>query len=103
MLFFIIPILWLCNLGMKMKLPLRNDRDSQQSKYRQSVEVAKLLHADEHLLGEPVAAMWLQMHPDSLLRLRKAGSGPRHCLIGRRICYRRSDLTKWIEAQLQAA
>lgn len=34
-------------------------------------------------------------------RTRRVGYGPRAVKVGKRLCYRRSDLDKWIEAHLE--
>lgn len=41
----------------------------------------------------------LQMSPRTLERLRLVGGGPRYCKAGRRVLYRRSDLSAWLAAR----
>ena len=86
-----------------MKSCLRDDPAAQRREYLQSLRAAKLLAPDEHVLPEPIAALWLHMSAAGLLQLRQSGKGPPHCRIGRRVCYRRSDLTKWIDGRVKAA
>jgi excisionase family DNA binding protein len=51
------------------------------------------------ILREREAASLLGVSVQTLRRLRKAGTGPRHFRIGRNILYRRGDVIAWTEVQ----
>ena len=46
------------------------------------------------------AAAYLRLSPRTLERSRLAGTGPRFVKAGRRVLYRREDLTAFIEGRL---
>ena len=54
------------------------------------------------LVPEEQAAVELQHDVRTLHRWRKAGKGPPHVRIGRRIYYRRVAVAKWLEDQERA-
>ena len=57
--------------------------------------------ADERV-GERDAARLLELHPDTLVRLRREGRGPPAYALGlgrARISYRLLDLAVWVEAR----
>ncbi len=78
------------------KKRLRLDPERQLLLYRNHVKLAAELPAEEHIMPEVVAALWLRLRPRGLQNMRFQGRGPRHINIGRRVCYRRSDLKAWI-------
>jgi hypothetical protein len=68
---------------------------------RQVLDLALLMTADERV-GERDAARLLELHPDSVARLRKEGRGPVAYVLGlgrARVSYRLLDLALWIEGR----
>ena len=78
------------------KRNIRLNREQQLLLYNDHLKLAKELPADQHVMPEVVAAHWLRLRPRGLQNMRLQGRGPRHINIGRRICYRRSDLMAWV-------
>jgi hypothetical protein len=48
------------------------------------------------LVDEDEASFYLTVSPDALRSWRRAGTGPRHVRLGRRVKYRIADLDRWI-------
>jgi hypothetical protein len=46
------------------------------------------------------AARFCGLAPSTLAKLRLAGNGPVYCKLGRRVVYRRDDLTAWLETRI---
>lgn len=51
------------------------------------------------LLNTTEAAKTLRIAPITLHRWRKAGYGPEHIEMGRKVYYRPTDIEQWIETQ----
>jgi hypothetical protein len=49
-------------------------------------------------LDERAAAKFLGICPRKLFDIRKAGHGPKHVRIGKRVCYPRHLLVAWLDA-----
>jgi hypothetical protein len=68
---------------------------------RRAAETAVTLSGDDRV-GEPDAARLLELHPDTLARLRKEARGPAAYGLGlgrARVSYRLHDLALWIESR----
>jgi predicted DNA-binding transcriptional regulator AlpA len=46
------------------------------------------------------AATILGLAPSTLAKLRLSGSGPVYCKLGRRVVYRREDLSAWLGSRV---
>src|SRR5260370_33899858 len=46
------------------------------------------------------AAKVLGLAPSTLAKLRLSGNGPIYCKLGRRVVYRREDLSAWLESRV---
>jgi predicted DNA-binding transcriptional regulator AlpA len=46
------------------------------------------------------AAKVLGLASSTLAKLRLSGTGPVYCKLGRRVVYRREDLTSWLESHV---
>ncbi|MCC6983611.1 MAG: helix-turn-helix domain-containing protein [Bauldia sp.] len=49
------------------------------------------------MLAAPEAAKLTGLSPSTLAKLRLTGRGPAYCKLGRRVLYRPSDLTDWLD------
>lgn len=54
------------------------------------------------LLTPAELAKMLQVSQDKLYEMRRAGTGPTFCVIGRDIRYRRGDVARWLDAAAKA-
>lgn len=89
-----------------MKSCLRDDPAAQRREYLQSLRAAKLLAPDEHVLPEPIAALWLHMSAAGLLQhcsSAKAGRGRPIAGSGGGSATAGVILTKWIDGRVKAA
>jgi predicted DNA-binding transcriptional regulator AlpA len=49
------------------------------------------------------AARILGLAPSTLAKLRLSGNGPVYCKLGRRVVYRREDLSHWLQSRVAAS
>jgi excisionase family DNA binding protein len=56
---------------------------------------------DDELLTQEQVAKWLNIKARTLRNWRDTGSGPVSIRLGRQVRYRRSDVSQWLEAQVE--
>jgi hypothetical protein len=58
-----------------------------------------MIRNDEELIADAELANELHQKPNTLTSWRNRGIGPAYVKIGRRVFYRRSDVSAWLAAQ----
>ncbi len=56
--------------------------------------------SEREVITEKKLAQMLRVHPVTLWRMRRDGTGPKHFRVGRRILYRKGDIETWVEQQM---